>query len=725
MAQPFHAGGTMLGLGPIIGGIRAEFASIRRLISRGYELLNASGASQALTFWSVLGLGTTFVPNIIEVFYTIRRYVRVFFTSSVTIRASDELYLQVFNWLAKRESERTFIKEYTAQTLSDARAMARPYSGRRPWLSRAPQNDTVTTKETSRIKYTPAFRTTWFLHNRNLFAILRNDKHSHTAIFPPSSVTPVYDYYGPVPVGGDHKESVTITCLGWSTAPIQRLLEACREMAEENRRTSVTIRTCRDQQWELSAVKPIRTLDTIYLDRDVRENLLGDIKKYLDPQRRRFYSEQGIPYRRGYLLYGPPGCGKSTLSLALACKFGLDLYMVNIGNLYDGDLEYLFASLPARCLVLLEDIDAVGFRRPEDEDTAKERRYRRRNIDGSNKCSLSSLLNVLDGVASQEGRIVIMTTNHPELLDEALIRPGRIDVKVHMGYISKEGAEQLFIRMMKTARLDPYVATAAAIGGGGSGSSGAVVRDPLNPAPPQQQNHEKGAEQDDAKNPSDQKDDDLQLLASEFAEKVPEDTFSPAQIQGYLLRYLHSATMARDKIADWVADEKRKAEEKAKEAAESPQQKDSNDHSNNNSNNGYYYQNGGVQVPPEILRMTAGGAPGGRRRRKTPEFRNQGRSVVVQLPDLEALAKASTKMTAAAVRSVGAGAPGEGAGTGGFPIVPPPSPPHSHTTENVDLNIGTDGQIEERERECDVVPCPPLPAAADVEHLLAQMQGRR
>jgi len=333
MVQPFHAGGAAIGPGPLLGARMADFSSIRRLFSKGYEAFNSSGASQALTFWSVWGLGTTLIPNLIEVFYTLRHCVRVFFTSSVTIRASDELYLQVFNWLAKRESERRFVKEYTAQTLSDGRTHSRPYPGRPGWLGRAARTDSVATKDSSRIKYVPAFRTTWFFYGRNLFGVLRNDKHSSTAMFPPSSVTPVYDYFGPVPAG-DHKESVTITCLGWSTAPIQNLLEACRTMAEENRRTSVTIRTCRDQQWELSAVKPVRPLDTIHLDRDVKENLLNDIKKYLDPQRRRFYSEQGIPYRRGYLLHGPPGCGKSSLSLALACKFGLDLYMVNIATLY-------------------------------------------------------------------------------------------------------------------------------------------------------------------------------------------------------------------------------------------------------------------------------------------------------------------------------------------------------------------------------------------------------
>lgn len=259
--------------------------------------------------------------------------------------------------------------------------------------------------------------------------------------------------------------------------------------------------------------------------------------------------------------------------------------------------------------MLLEDIDAVGFRRPEDEDTIREPRHLRRGPHRSNKCSLSSLLNVLDGVASQEGRIVIMTTNYPEQLDEALIRPGRIDVKVHMGYISKQGAEQIFMRMMKTARFDKAC---------GESSKGSVVEN-LSLA---HLTSEQGVEQTDET----YTDGDLQVLASQFAERVPEETFSPAQVQGYLLRYLHSATMATDRIADWVADEKRKAEQKAKEDAERKEQR---------------RKEAERQKEEPEARM-----PGERCKRKSSASRPGRSGIIVQFPSLEALAKASSKIAA-------------------------------------------------------------------------------
>ncbi|TGJ78956.1 hypothetical protein E0Z10_g9809 [Xylaria hypoxylon] len=550
MPQPFHVSGAAVG--PLLGWNRPGVNLVRDIFEKSLRFIDPSQAEHALT---VMNLATFVVPNLIDVFYSLRHYTRVFFTSAVTIKASDELYLQVFNWLAKRESQSRFIKEYTARTLSDSRLVSssRPEARSLAHL-RAMAPEESSSAELSYIKLTPAFKTTWFFYHWNLFAVLRNENHSST-YDPPSHAIPISDYFGPMATGKEG-ESLTITCLGWSATPIRALLKSCRKMAMAQRQTSVTIRGCRDDHWRVMAVKPVRPLETIAIDKNVKENLIGDIKKYLNPRRRLFYSENGIPYRRGYLLHGPPGCGKSSLSLALAGFFGLDMYIVNLASVYEYELEALFATLPARCFVLLEDIDAVGFRRKDgDTDTG------RRGGPGSSRqrCSLSSLLNVLDGVASHcallrsrtnlgggEGRVVIMTSNFPDRLDDALVRPGRIDMKVHMGYITRQGAEHIFLRMMKTGRLDK--------------TNAGLLNDGEHTGKEHTENEHKasGYIEDDRKVHQHQIDEELQVLAQKFAQNIPEDTFTPAQLQGYLLRYLHSATSAVDKFADWVADEKRK-----------------------------------------------------------------------------------------------------------------------------------------------------------------------
>lgn len=141
-----------------------------------------------------------------------------------------------------------------------------------------------------------------------------------------------------------------------------------------------------------------------------------------------------MPWRRGYLLYGPPGTGKSSLIRALASELSLDIAGLDVGRmgLSDDDLRDAMMEAPKKALIAIEDIDAVFVKR-----------------DGGEKrtgVSFSGLLNAIDGVAAQEGRALIMTTNHKEKLDPALIRDGRADVHMELGYINAKTAARLFKR---------------------------------------------------------------------------------------------------------------------------------------------------------------------------------------------------------------------------------------------------------------------------------------
>ncbi|KDN72315.1 putative mitochondrial chaperone bcs1 [Colletotrichum sublineola] len=135
------------------------------------------------------------------------------------------------------------------------------------------------------------------------------------------------------------------------------------------------------------------------------------------------------------------------LSMSITGCFGLDIYVLSLAGINDGRLSALFAELPQRCVVLLEDVDAVGTTQSRDAD-ANESDLGSEVSRGSSKppgtLSLSGLLNVLDGVASQEGCVLIMTTNHIEHLDDALIRPGRVDKKIKFQLADAEVAKKLF-----------------------------------------------------------------------------------------------------------------------------------------------------------------------------------------------------------------------------------------------------------------------------------------
>jgi hypothetical protein len=181
--------------------------------------------------------------------------------------------------------------------------------------------------------------------------------------------------------------------------------------------------------------KKPRSLASVVLDNTLSQDMIKDARKFLESGQ--WYENLGIPYRRGYLLYGPPGCGKTSFCQVLAGALRLDICMLSLSNrgMDDNNLASLLREAPARSMVMLEDVDAV-FTNRELQKSAGD----------AAGITFSGLLNAIDGVASQEGRIFIMTTNHIEKLDPALIRPGRCDVKVMVCNASRDQLAAMFLR---------------------------------------------------------------------------------------------------------------------------------------------------------------------------------------------------------------------------------------------------------------------------------------
>ena len=245
---------------------------------------------------------------------------------------------------------------------------------------------------------------------------------------------------------------IVLTCLGRSPKPIKCLIQHCRERDYKAQKASTVIRFLLPKKMRMTTDRPpwarpifrhSRDMDTISLDKDLKSKIEDDVQEFLNPQARRWYYEHGVPYRRGHLYYGPPGTGKTSLSFALAGKFSLQIHCLSLGDpsLMDDDLGHLFQTLHNPSIVLLEDIDATSFTQ------------KRTNVSSSNNepeerqgVTLSGLLNAIDGVASPEGVLLIMTTNRLGKLDEALIRDGRVDLQVEFALPGKDELRDLFIR---------------------------------------------------------------------------------------------------------------------------------------------------------------------------------------------------------------------------------------------------------------------------------------
>lgn len=205
-----------------------------------------------------------------------------------------------------------------------------------------------------------------------------------------------------------------------------------------------------------------RTFDNVFFED--RTHVQGRTKFFLE--HRGWYDKKGIPYTLGFLFHGPPGCGKTSTVKAVANEGRRHIINVQLSEIKTKtQLQHLFFNdeihvyngvntekytIPvSERLYVIEDIDAMGdtvlrreWKKPQSTTTKKQttgdpfldrgdREEEKEVID------LSFLLNLLDGTLEANGRILIITTNFPERIDRALIRPGRIDMIVHFKQCSR------------------------------------------------------------------------------------------------------------------------------------------------------------------------------------------------------------------------------------------------------------------------------------------------
>lgn len=266
------------------------------------------------------------------------RLIASFVTSSIAIRQTDTVALEVIKWIIvhvifPRRPKTLLAVSNRPPYLSNDKDGDLGY-GLYYGMSNRKKEQKSPTQDPNEIKYYPGQQKAWFFRGWRLFMVQM-----------------------PKDPGGK-EQRLEISTLGFSCQPIMDFMNECRAWAAASERTADHIRiymTTKYAGFSRMIHMPLRGLDTIYLDEKLKRNILEDMANYLSPESERYYREKGNPYRRGYLLHGPPGTGKSSLVNALAGHFDLPVYILDLGSVNDDvSLQQMFKSIQPRSIVLLE-----------------------------------------------------------------------------------------------------------------------------------------------------------------------------------------------------------------------------------------------------------------------------------------------------------------------------------------------------------------------------------
>lgn len=471
----------------------------------------------------------------------VQNWLETYFMSSFVVRAEDETYNLLMLWTTKQS-----FAQKTRNFVVNTDIYSRNHNTWRDDESEDEDEElvgvggNVAACKKHSLHYTPSVGHHWFWYKRHLLRFERCVSQAPKNTMRVAAET----------------EEIKMSCFGRDPYILKELLHEAREMylQKDDRKTIIyranntTSSYGTDSYWVRCMSRPNRSFSTVILPEKIKADIIADAADYLDARTRRWYANRGIPYRWGYLLYGPPGTGKSSLSLALAGYFRMKIYILSLSSttLTEENLASLFSDLPNNCVVLLEDIDTAGLTNTREKPSSDPKSSDSSDSKNSStsQVSLSGLLNVLDGVAAKEGRVLIMTTNHVDKLDKALIRPGRIDYQVPFQLANAEMCESLF-RAIYIPYEDEVESTREDTPG-----------DLLDAAAEKRKLRQRYADTKDR----------VISLAKTFAVKVPENEFSPAELQGLLLRHKISPSAAVNGVEQWV--EQMREDKVAQKAAE-------------------------------------------------------------------------------------------------------------------------------------------------------------
>ncbi|XP_073220828.1 LOW QUALITY PROTEIN: AAA-ATPase ASD, mitochondrial-like [Cicer arietinum] len=234
----------------------------------------------------------------------------------------------------------------------------------------------------------------------------------------------------------NHRDLIT-------TSYIQHVLEQGKAITMKNRQLKLYTNKPSDYmgkpKWSHTTFQHPACFETLAMEPCKKEEIINDLIMF--SKGKEYYNRIGKAWKLGYLLFGPPGTGKSTMISAIANFMNYDVYDLELTSVLDNnELKKLLIDTSSKSIIVIEDIDCsldlTSQRKNEEEDEEEEEVVKKKSYNNKSDVTLSSLLNFIDGIWSACGgeRIIIFTTNFVDKLDPALIRRGRMDKHIEMSY---------------------------------------------------------------------------------------------------------------------------------------------------------------------------------------------------------------------------------------------------------------------------------------------------